>query len=126
MKSQILPVAIALMMVGQGAASAQSAYAVIDLPPNQRAYIKDYVLRERVRPAILEERVALGGTVNSNIELRQVPADWGPCRYRGCRTLFPTTACTWLILEAVVWCSISCRISSSNAGRADPECACCW
>ena len=48
-------------MFSQGAALPQSAYAVIDLSPNQRAYIKDYVLKERVRPAILDERVSMGG-----------------------------------------------------------------
>ena len=69
---------IALMLGSASSASAQSAYAVSDLGPKERAYIIDYVLKERIRPAILEERISMGATVPLNVELQKVPADWAP------------------------------------------------
>jgi hypothetical protein len=58
-------------------ASAQY-FAAIDLAPTQREYIKDYVLKERIKPTIIAERISMGVTVPSFVELRPVPADWGP------------------------------------------------
>ena len=78
MNRAFIVIAAALLLYSQRAASAQSAYAVIDLAPEQRAYIKDYVLKIRVRPVILDERVSMGVTVPPNVELHPVPADWGP------------------------------------------------
>src|SRR5436190_20496963 len=48
MKRETISWLTALLLFSATGASAQSAYAVVDLAPNQRAYIKDYVLKARV------------------------------------------------------------------------------
>ena len=56
--------------------------AGITFAPEQRTRIKEYVVREKVRP--YRERVTVGATVPSDVELHSVPSDWGPSvsRYR--------------------------------------------
>ena len=65
--------------VGPGGVSAG-----IDLAPDQRTRIREYVVRERVSPITVRERVTVGSTLPADVELRTVPADWGPSvsRYR--------------------------------------------
>jgi hypothetical protein len=71
---------LALLFGGQ--ALAQSV--TLDFNPDQRTRIKEYVVKEKVPRAVVRERVTVGGTVPSDIELRAVPSDWGPSvsRYR--------------------------------------------
>lgn len=66
------------LMLSVSSASAQYFYAVIDVAPDQKAYIKDYVLRAKVRPVLTDERISMGSTVPANIQLLRVPSDWGP------------------------------------------------
>ena len=56
--------------------------AGITFAPEQRTRIKEYVVREKVRP--YRERVTVGATVPADVELYAVPSDWGPSvsRYR--------------------------------------------
>jgi len=58
--------------------------AGITFAPEQRTRIQEYVVKERVPRAVIRERVTVGGTVPADVELREVPADWGPSvsRYR--------------------------------------------
>jgi hypothetical protein len=51
---------------------------VVELAPEQRARIKEYVTREHVPRAVVKERYRVGATVPADVELREVPADWGP------------------------------------------------
>jgi hypothetical protein len=71
-------VAIFVLLHLVSTASAQGLYAIVDVPSDQKAYIKDYVLRERVRPVFVDKRIGIGATVPPNIQLLQVPSDWGP------------------------------------------------
>jgi hypothetical protein len=48
------------------------------IAPEQRVVIKQYVVQERVNPVILQERVAVGSVLPSDVELRSVPTAWGP------------------------------------------------
>jgi hypothetical protein len=66
------------LMLSVSSASAQYFYAVIDVAPDQKAYIKDYILRAKVRPVLTDERISMGSTVPPNIQLLPVPSDWGP------------------------------------------------
>jgi hypothetical protein len=52
--------------------------------PEQRTVIKEYVVKERVAPVRVKERIAVGATLPADIELRAVPSTWGPklSRYR--------------------------------------------
>jgi hypothetical protein len=58
--------------------------AGINFAPEQRTRIRDYVVRERVAPVTVRERLAVGTRLPPDVELRAVPADWGPSvtRYR--------------------------------------------
>lgn len=77
MKISIAAGVIALTFtLSSGTGIAQSV--TIDLNPEQRTRIKEYVVKERVPRATVKERVTIGGTVPADVELRDVPADWGP------------------------------------------------
>jgi hypothetical protein len=58
--------------------------AGISFAPEQRTHIRQYMTRERVAPVIVKERIAVGARLPADVELRSVPADWGPSvtRYR--------------------------------------------
>ena len=58
--------------------------AGITFAPEQRTRIREYVVKEKVPRATIRERVVVGGTVPADVELREVPSDWGPSvsRYR--------------------------------------------
>jgi hypothetical protein len=72
--------ALAVMLSGQ--ALAQSVE--VEIAPEQRTRIKEYVVKERVAPVRMKERVTVGATLPADVELRTVPSDWGPwgSRYR--------------------------------------------
>lgn len=82
MKRQIIAGAAALALLASGQALAQSVQ--LEFAPEQRTRIKEYVVKEKVPRATIRERVTVGGTVPSDVELRVVPSDWGPSvsRYR--------------------------------------------
>ena len=52
--------------------------AGITFAPEQRTHSREYVTRERVAPIVVKERVAVGTRLPADVELRTVPADWGP------------------------------------------------
>jgi hypothetical protein len=58
--------------------------AGITFAPEQRTRIKEYVVKERVAPVTVRERIAIGSRLPADVELRAVPSDWGPSvsRYR--------------------------------------------
>ncbi|MGC1954174.1 MAG: DUF1236 domain-containing protein, partial [Gammaproteobacteria bacterium] len=60
------------------------ASATITLAPEQRTRIKRYVVEKRVKPVTIRERVSVGATLPADVELVDVPGDWGPelSRYR--------------------------------------------
>jgi len=82
----IAAVAVAALAVGASNSSfAQSAgvqvgpiAAGINLEPAQRTRIKEYVVREKVAPVKVKDRIAVGTKLPADVQLRSVPADWGP------------------------------------------------
>ena len=50
----------------------------IVIAPEQRKVIKDYVVKEHVRPHKLQSRVTVGATLPADVELAPVPSTWGP------------------------------------------------
>jgi hypothetical protein len=82
-------IVIALATAGALSASipafAQSTVGVgVTFAPEQRTHIKEYVVKERIAPVTIKERVAVGARLPADVELRAVPADWGPsvAKYR--------------------------------------------
>src|SRR2546423_13988457 len=52
--------------------------AGISFAPEQRTRIKEYVVKERVAPVAVRERITVGAKLPADVELRTVPAEWGP------------------------------------------------
>lgn len=52
--------------------------AGITFAPEQRTRIKEYVVKERVAPVTVRERIAVGARLPADVELHAVPSDWGP------------------------------------------------
>jgi hypothetical protein len=82
MKRMMMAGATALAVMLSGQALAQSVE--VEIAPEQRTRIKEYVVKERVAPVRMKERVTVGATLPADVELRTVPSDWGPwgSRYR--------------------------------------------
>jgi Protein of unknown function (DUF1236) len=76
MKRLILSGATAIAVVLSSQAFAQSAQ--VEINPEQRTRIKDYVVKEKVAPVTVKERVRVGAKLPADVELRSVPSDWGP------------------------------------------------
>jgi hypothetical protein len=76
MKRTILAGTAALVLVLSSQAFAQSVS--VELAPEQRTRIKEYVVKEKVNPVTVKERVRVGATLPADVELRSVPSDWGP------------------------------------------------
>jgi hypothetical protein len=52
--------------------------AAVQIEPEYRTRIKSYVTEPRVRPVTMKEKIIVGATVPSDVELEAVPSDWGP------------------------------------------------
>ena len=66
--------ALALLISAQ--VFAQSV--TVEIAPEQRTRIKEYVVKEKVPRVTVKERYHVGTTVPADVELREVPADWEP------------------------------------------------
>jgi hypothetical protein len=82
----IASTAIAVLTLGVSTPSFPQAVGVqvgpvgagISFAPEQRTRIKEYVVKERVAPVTVRERIQVGATLPADVELRRVPSDWGP------------------------------------------------
>jgi hypothetical protein len=81
MKRELLAGATVLTTLMGGQVLAQSV--AVEIAPEQRTRIKEYVIQEKVRPVEVES-VEVGTVLPPEIELRTVPAAWGSTvtRYR--------------------------------------------
>jgi hypothetical protein len=52
--------------------------ATVQIEPQYRTKIKSYITEQKIRPVQTREKIVVGGTVPSDVELEAVPADWGP------------------------------------------------
>ena len=76
MKKALLAGVAALAIAVGGQAIAQGV--AVELAPEQRTKIKQYVVKEKVAPVRVKDKITVGGTLPADVELRTVPADWGP------------------------------------------------
>ena len=76
MKRHVLIGATALTVLFAGNVLAQSV--AVEIAPEQRTRIKEYVVKEKVRPHKLQSRVTVGATLPADVELAPVPETWGP------------------------------------------------
>jgi len=82
MKRTTLAAAVAMLLCTSCQSFAQSVS--ISVEPEQRTRIKEYVVKEKVPRVTVKERYRVGTQVPADVELREVPQDWGPSvrRYR--------------------------------------------
>jgi hypothetical protein len=82
MKYSLLAIATALIVTYSAESLAQSVE--VEIAPESRTRIKEYVVRERVPSVRVRERITVGAVLPEEVELRTVPSDWGPwgMRYR--------------------------------------------
>jgi hypothetical protein len=82
MNRKLFGAATALTILFAGQAVPQSVEVEID--PESRVRITEYVVREKIPPVRVRERVDVGTTLPEDVVLREVPSDWGPwgSRYR--------------------------------------------
>jgi len=59
-------------------AQALAQAVTVEIAPEQRTKIREYVIKEKVAPVTVTEQFSVGGTLPGSVELRAVPADWGP------------------------------------------------
>ena len=70
-----------VLMIGAAAmallAGGQAIAQTVVIEPQQRTRIREYVVKQHVNPVTVRERVTVGSTVPSDVELLPVPAEWG-------------------------------------------------
>lgn len=64
----------AVAVLAGGSALAQDATLTIE--PAHRTIIKQYVVKEHIRPAPIKETVAVGTVLPENVTLQPVPSAW--------------------------------------------------
>jgi hypothetical protein len=52
--------------------------AMVDIAPEQRAQIQQYVTTQKIAPVIVKDKITVGDTLPADVRLNPVPADWGP------------------------------------------------
>jgi hypothetical protein len=82
-KLMLLTVATTLVATGALAQSTVTTTtgagrADVVVEPEARTRIKTYVTEKKLHPVATKERIAVGATVPSDVELVAVPSDWGP------------------------------------------------
>jgi uncharacterized protein DUF1236 len=70
----------ALYVAGFAAAlfTTQAFAQAVVIAPEQRTVIRDYVVKEKIRPYQMQSRVTVGATLPADVELAPVPETWGP------------------------------------------------
>jgi Protein of unknown function (DUF1236) len=82
MKRSLLMTVAAVSLLTSAPSFAQTT--VIELDPEQRTTIREYVVRERVPAARLQGQIRVGAVLPADVDLVAVPETWGPSvrRYR--------------------------------------------
>jgi hypothetical protein len=78
MKKVVFVLATVGALSAAAPASAQTVGVGVTFEPEQRTRIKEYVVKERVAPVTIQERVSVGARLPADVELRSVPSAWGP------------------------------------------------
>src|SRR5947207_4409378 len=71
MKRLLIGSAIAVGLLMSGYAMAQTA--TVTIAPEKRAIIKQYVVKQKIKPITIKERVRVGMAVPAEVELAPVP-----------------------------------------------------
>ncbi|HEY4115745.1 MAG TPA: DUF1236 domain-containing protein [Rhizomicrobium sp.] len=66
----------AVALLASGYAYAQDDDATLTIAPEHRTIIKQYVVKEHVRPVTVREDVAVGAVVPEGVTIEPVPTEW--------------------------------------------------
>jgi hypothetical protein len=70
-------VAATVLSVAFGA-QALAQQVSIEVAPPMRTSIKEYVVKEKIAPVTIKEKVAVGAALPSEVAFLPVPTTWGP------------------------------------------------
>jgi len=122
MKTTFLTGAAALIVMFSSQAFAQSVAVEID--PAHQATIENYIVNKNIPPAPVKGSISVGSTLPADIEIRSVPASWGPSvakfsyAYAGNRVYFvwPSTRKVARVLESNTMVASPSRQPPSTTG----------
>ena len=66
------------MATAQTTVTTTGTAGAVQIEPQYRTKIKTYITEHKVRPAAIQERIAVGAKIPTEVELAPVPPDWGP------------------------------------------------
>ena len=80
---RVVILASAVTLLAGATAFAQTTVGVapsetIVIEPQQRTIIKEHIVKEKVAPITVRERIRVGARLEPDVELRSAPASWGP------------------------------------------------
>ncbi|RYG60506.1 DUF1236 domain-containing protein [bacterium] len=76
MNRTILAFSIAAITLGTASATLAQGVSVT-VAPEERTRIKEYVVKEKVKPITVKERISVGAKLPTDVELQTVPSTWG-------------------------------------------------
>lgn len=76
MKKSILVMSVAAIVLSSVTAGFTQGVTVT-VAPDERTRIKEYVVKERVSPVTVKERISVGARLPADIDLQTVPSAWG-------------------------------------------------
>jgi hypothetical protein len=59
-------------------AQALAQQIAVEVAPDTRTTIKEYVVKEKIQPVTIKERVAVGTALPAEVKLQPAPTAWGP------------------------------------------------
>ena len=65
------------LSVAFGAQQVLAQQVAVDVAPPTRTAIKEYVVKEKVKPVTIKEQVTVGTTLPAGVDLLPVPSTWG-------------------------------------------------
>ena len=71
-------VAATALSVTFGAQQVLAQQVAVEIAPPTRTTIKEYVVKEKVKPVTIKEQVTVGTALPAGISLLPVPTVWGP------------------------------------------------
>lgn len=76
MKKSLLAFSVAAITLSSVAGSFAQGVTVT-VAPEERTRIKEYVVKEKVKPVTVKERISVGAKLPADVELQTVPTTWG-------------------------------------------------
>ena len=71
-------VAATALSVAFGAQQVLAQQVAVEIAPPTRTTIKEYVVKEKIKPVTIKEKVTVGAALPVGIDLLPVPTAWGP------------------------------------------------